>query len=224
MVSFALVTEGITDQDVLKHLIFGIVEDNDDEEVYFAILQPLLDATDQARQARDSFGGWENVLEYCTNTKELLKALAVNQYLVIQIDTDCCEHPNFGLSLQTSPAQLLLDVKNILIDKLTLAFYNKYKDRIIFAVSIHSTECWLLPHYGSTNSARKKIVSCEQKLNNELNTLNIPYKKDSPCYVKICKPLSKYKNIRLMRPHNGSLDNFVTDIEALKPYAHLVGI
>lgn len=223
MASFALVTEGITDQLVLKHLIHGIVEDKDDEDVRFSILQPLLDATDEARQARGSYGGWEKVLEYCTKTTELLNALSVNQYLVIQIDTDCCEHVNFGLSLQTPIAQLALDTKAVLIEKLTQEFYDKYKDRIIFAISIHSTECWLLPYYGSSVSSRKKVTSCEQKLNNELNKQKIDYNKDGDCYMIICKPLSKYKNIRSIRAHNNTLNDFVASVEALAPYAHKIG-
>lgn len=223
MASFALITEGLTDQTALKNLIHGMIEDKDDEEVHFNILQPALDTTDQSRQGFESWGGWEKVLDFCTQTTELLKALSTNQYLVIQIDTDTCEHANFGLCLNTEPSQLVTQTKEILIKKLTEDFYSTYKDRIIFAITVHSTECWLLTFYGSQNSSRKKIVGCEQKLNNELNLINTPYNKDVTHYEKICKPLRKYKNISRMRINNDSLEDFLKSLETLAPYSHKTG-
>lgn len=223
MATFALVSEGITDQLILQHIIYAVVEDDHDEEVHFSILQPLRDATDQSRQEPESFGGWEKVLEYCTKTNELIEALSVNQYLVIQIDTDFCEHPNFGLSLhdngrELTPLELALTTKNKLIELMTWEFYDAHKDRIIFAITVHSSECWLLPFYGTTASARCKTKSCESTLNRDLTKQDIKYAKDGPCYEKICKPLSKAKLLKRARKLNGNLDDFVESIESLAPY------
>jgi hypothetical protein len=224
MATFALVSEGITDQVVIEHLIYGIVEDGHDEEVYFTILQPLRDETDKSRQLRESYGGWENVLEYCTKTELLLEALSTNQYLIIQIDTDCCEHPAFGLSFhkngtETTPVDLATEVKNVLINKLTADFYNRFQDRIIFAVAVHSTECWLLPFYGTTASAKVKIKSCEHKLTSELAKLNITFVKDHPRFSIISKPLAKSKLINKNKAANSTLHAFVEDIASLAPYS-----
>jgi hypothetical protein len=223
MATFALVSEGITDQVVIEHLIYGVVEDGDDEEVHFTRLQPLRDETDKARQQRESYGGWENVLEYCTKTEKLLEALSTNQYLVIQIDTDCCEHPAFGLSFhkdgaETPPIDLAIEARNVIIEKLSVDFYNRYQHRIIFAIAVHSTECWLLPFYGTTASAKVKTKSCEHKLTTELAKLDISFMKDHACFSKISKPLSKWKLINKNKNINLTLRTFLNDISSLAPY------
>ena len=54
MASFALITEGITDQAVLENILTGLYG----EDVEVNPLQPLRDATDTSRVKSDSFAGW----------------------------------------------------------------------------------------------------------------------------------------------------------------------
>jgi len=112
--TFALITEGITDQVVLETVIRANCHSMTTDEINIVPLQPTRDATDTAR-AKD-FGGWEKILEYCSSPNRILEALDFNDYVVIHIDTDCAEHPNFGVQLSQNGlerrvAEIINDVK-----------------------------------------------------------------------------------------------------------------
>ena len=94
MLTFALVSEGVCDQAVIEHLIQTTCEKILDCEIEVYPMQPLRDATDSSA----NFGGWERVFEFCETG--IPAALSVNDYVVIQIDTDRAEHVKFGVSLQ----------------------------------------------------------------------------------------------------------------------------
>lgn len=185
MLSFALITEGITDQIVIERLVSIILECESDFEVEINRLQPLCDENDRSKQAENSFGGFENLLAYCADPSKMADALEFNQYLIIQVDTDRCEHPGFGLALnkggrEVSTEELINDVKSSLIEKITPEFYNEHQNRIIFGVSVHSTECWLLPFFSNKRVDQDRRLSCETHLNRALNLSNTAYAKDGP--------------------------------------------
>ncbi|MFJ4249330.1 hypothetical protein [Pseudomonas sp. NPDC089741] len=221
MPAFALVTEGITDQVLVESLVTTILEDEYGIEVDINVLQPLLDETDNARQKKESFGGFEKVLDYCSDQEKIQDALAFNNYLIIQIDTDSCEHPAFGLNLyrdgsELSPRELVTDVTNLLISRISTQFYSQYNNRIIFAITVHSTECWLLPFYNTKGTCKTK--NCQQHLNNELNKQNISYNKDGPIYRKLCKPALKLKNIDAAARYNSNLGDFIGHLKSFAPF------
>jgi hypothetical protein len=87
--TFALITEGITDQVVLESVIRANCRSMTTDEIDVVPLQPTRDATDTAR-AKD-FGGWEKIFEFCSSSARILEALDFNDYVVIHIDTDCAE-------------------------------------------------------------------------------------------------------------------------------------
>ncbi len=58
--TFGLIAEGLTDQIVLKNILFGYFKDPD---LIVKNLQPI-DSTDEDDDAR-KFGGWYKVLKYC---------------------------------------------------------------------------------------------------------------------------------------------------------------
>ena len=82
MPSFALITEGITDQIVIENILYGFVGDL---EIDINPLQPLRDETDENRAS--NFGNWHKVLEYCSSDR-FKNALQFNDFIVVQIDTD----------------------------------------------------------------------------------------------------------------------------------------
>jgi hypothetical protein len=61
MVTFGLITEGITDQIIIENILTGFFN----KELEFNQLQPLRDETDQYRAT--NYGGWCKVVEYCAN-------------------------------------------------------------------------------------------------------------------------------------------------------------
>jgi hypothetical protein len=164
MISFGLITEGITDQEVISNILFGYF---DNPDLVITELQPLRDETD--RNKSQNFGGWGNLIEYCKS--EVFKyAFQTIDYLIVQIDTDVCE--DYGISKKEkgkdlTPEQLITKVIEKFITILGQDFYEKLKSRIIFAIAVHSIECWLLPIY-YTDKKREKIVGCLDALNREL--------------------------------------------------------
>lgn len=162
MSSFALITEGITDQVTLETILW----EHYDSDLDVTYIQPIRDATDESRQ--ENIGGWEKVIEYCT-LPEFKSSFLFNEYVVIQIDTDCGEHVNFGVPLTVNgkdrhQQDIINDVINLLISKIGEDVYSEYKDRILFAISVHSLECWYLPLFESKKAKQSKSKNCTEHL------------------------------------------------------------
>ena len=64
MPTFALISEGLTDQIILERMIEQICGEKFEDGVDINPLQPLRDATDAATAPH---AGWELVFEYCKN-------------------------------------------------------------------------------------------------------------------------------------------------------------
>lgn len=167
--SFGLITEGVTDQMIIRYLLAGILDDSD---IDVRELQPIYDATD----ADDRFGGWYKVLEYCKSEK-LKKALEQNDYLIIQIDTDRCTDIGFDVPRiengeKHTPSVLYEKVRekleNILKTHQGTDFFDKNKHRIIFAIAVEETECWLAPFYFSDIRDKGMTQNCLQKVNSKI--------------------------------------------------------
>lgn len=222
MTTFALITEGITDQIVIETILHshysGVL--NEGEEVEVRALQPLRDATDEARQDENTFGGWERVLEHCTLSDNISEAAAFNDFIIIQIDTDCAEHKNFGVPLTANGTEkavneLIEDVKNLIISKIGHQVYSTHEDKFIFAVAIHSTECWLLPLYAKTKAHATRTKSCENHLKHLIKVSGEDFRKDYDCYRKIAMPLRKKKMLVDVREKNESLNIFIASLPEL---------
>lgn len=207
MVSFALVTEGITDQAVLETILCG----HYGEEPDINPLQPLRDATDESRQG--GFGGWERVFEYC-GLDDLQDALEFNDYLIIQVDTDCGEHPRFGVPLTAGgkdrlEIDIIDDVRKILVSKLGDDFYQEFQDQILFAISVHSLECWLLPLHASTPKDSSRTKSCDKHLGRAVKT---ELEKDYQTYKALSKGYGKKAAIETARQCSASFDVFLSSL------------
>lgn len=215
MSSFALVTEGVTDQIALEAILCGHFSSNDLE---VNSLQPLRDATDESRQA--GYGGWELVLEYCTQYEHLVEALSFNDYLIVQIDTDVAEQKNFNVPLTESGKQkpvdqLVAEVCGVIKGKLGDKFLKQFGERVFFAVSVHSLECWLLPLHVNEKKKQKKLLHCETVLAKALASANVAYKKEADCYRNLSKGYEKKKNIELVAQQNRSFEIFLASLPVL---------
>lgn len=210
MTSFALITEGITDQVVLTAILQATyTEEPDINEV-----QPVRDETDNSRQG--SFAGWEKVLEYC-GLDFFQQDFIFNDYVIIQIDTDVAEHPNFGVPLTENGADittgdLVNNVKEMIANKIGKEIYEKYKDRIIFAISVHSLECWLLPLFINDKKGASRLKNCENHLARALEKRGVPYVKDFRCYENLSKGFFQKKIFSLAESRNESLKIFISSL------------
>ncbi|MDA3557122.1 hypothetical protein MKL42_06330 [Acinetobacter sp. AOR15_HL] len=197
-----VICEGPTDFHVLKHTIQAYLD-----PIQIRDIQPPLNAQ-QTQIASDAWGGWEKVSEYL-KSEDFLILLENMDYVVIQIDTDVCEHRNFNvspISLANNDHNLFYDaVKQKLlewIDSAGIPFNKKkakrfihyqnlrnrkisisYIDKIIFAISVHSLECWLLA-YHDTRPRRCKITGCENALTRYLSSVGKTINKNAKDYIQ----------------------------------------
>lgn len=210
-----LICEGVTDSIVLENLLCNYLNIDDDD---IKKLQPLLDETDK-KQA--NFGGWHEVLLYLQST-EFVDAVENHDILIVQIETDVCEQKNFDISpislANNNQAQFYDLIKQRLITQINQRYadnFEKYQQKIIFCICIHSLECWLLIHYQKTQPKHEKITGCEDALNQTLNKLDIPYKKDYRHYNNLSQKI-KPKDMNLIAKHSFSFEQFLQQLTTLK--------
>jgi hypothetical protein len=214
MPSFRLITEGVTDQVTLE-IILSIFYDDPDIDV--ERLQPPGDETDKYKQKEGEYGGWLMVFRYLESI-EFKEAVDFADYLVIQIDTDVSgefnvPHQEAGKDL--TPGEIFERVKEKLISKMDSEFYNIYKSKFLFAVCIHSIECWFLPLY-YTDKRKSKLLNCLETLNRQLArkegfTID-SNKKKSRYYDKITKKFNNKKNLLKLANHSPSFKIFIDNL------------
>jgi len=214
--TFALITEGVSEYTVIHHLISKYFGDD-------PIINPIQPKIEKSKQVSE--GGWNEVLKYCER-KELSHILVENDYIVIQIDTDQSQQSPFDVShsesgMEKSSDRLFADVVARLERDMP---ENIDKTRIIFAVCIHSIECWLLPLVYSDNR-KEKTKGCLAALNNGLTRKNMPSISESgdknsltsrKAYQKILSLLKKKSDIKEISVHNSGFQKFVYHLELIR--------
>lgn len=218
--TFALITEGQTDQAVLDNILHGFFE----EEIEVHHIQPPEDATDHSRW--DGHASWTLVKKYC-ELEEFGNAAQYNDYVVIQIDSDVCEKSGFDVPKTENgrevPTEELVEKIGIkIIEWIGEDIYNTFKNKIIFAICVHSLECWLLPIFFENNSPKStRTKNCLDHLNRELRRQNltaIPQEsKDYRVYDRLSGKFSRKKHLEKLHSKNPSLKIFVESLQSLPP-------
>ncbi|MCP4134139.1 MAG: phage tail protein [bacterium] len=217
MANFGLITEGVTDQIIIENILNGYFKSDD---IIVNELQPLRDETDSNRS--ENYGGWTLVFNYCKSNK-FKEAFPFNDYIIIQIDTDVSEEKHYDVSKRDEngkelpPEELIEKVIEKFKGLIGEDFFLQNRDKIIFAISVHSIECWLLPLY-YTDKKKAKITSCLRTLNQELNkkekfTID-PENKNPDYYERISKPYLKHKTLMKHCRENPSFEVFIDEIES----------
>ncbi len=216
MASFGIICEGVSENKMISHLIRRYLGDVDVNAV-----QPRISATGK----QDNYGGWQQVLEHC-NVEQLNNVFTTNDYLVIQIDTDVCDE--YGVNKkdqnnnQISDKLIYEKVADRLKNKITKEIYDKYSNKIIFAICINEIECWLLPLYYDDNR-RCATDSCIKKLNRKLQKQNLGIPDtDKNCpqaqkaYGEIFKLMKKKSTIQEISQYNYGFQKFVEQLDNIK--------
>ena len=184
MLKFGLISEGITDNAVLENILIGYFEE--DISGYINHLQPPPSAP----------GGWSRVLKYCSSM-DFKNDFTDNDFMVIQIDTDKSFDAPFDVSheengVKLSVEQLIEKVKQRFEKLFEEAFGTNFKaefnNRILFAIAIHSTECWLLPLYFEKNAEKIEIKNCYEQLNKKVKGLQKTLKIYDTISADFCFP------------------------------------
>ena len=138
MISFGLITEGLTDQIVIENILAGYFKNPD---LDIRPLQPERDKDDENKFT--GYGSWSQVFAYC-RSRDFQESFQFNDYIIIQIDTDVSEE--FGIPQQDengelTPKELIEKVIEKFKQEIGQYFYSQCQQRIIWAISVHSIEC-----------------------------------------------------------------------------------
>ena len=214
MAAIGLICEGVSEVNMISYIIRRYLGDVDVNTI-----QPEI-----VNGKQDSFGGWRQVLNYC-NEDKFEQIFATNDFIVIQIDTDTCCEKGYDVDIyddnhnRISDSTLFARVVDRLKLNLSDIFLQKYNDRIIFAVCINETECWLLPLYYN-DDRRCGTDFCIRKLNQELKkqNLNIPDKDKNSVYAQktyreIFKKIKKKATIQEISQYNFGFKRFVEQLD-----------
>ncbi len=213
MIKFGLITEGHTDQIVIKSILAGYFNRSD------LVIRPLQPEIDKDKNP----GGWTLVFDYC-RSKKFRESFQSNEYIIIQIDTDVLvDSDNYNYNVpsrdengnQFTIQQLIEKVIEKFRDVIGEEFYDKYQQRIVFAISVDSIECWLLPLY-YTDNRKAKSKNCLDTLNQALSkkhdfTIDA---KNPDYYREIAKQYGKHKILMKHYQDNPSLKFFIEEIES----------
>ncbi len=219
MSTIGLISEGITDQIVIEHILYGLLGDDD---LSVDPLQPTRDATDE--NVALTSGNWVKVFEYCESIL-FQQAVENMDFVIIQIDADIFKKENLNEKYKVvlqhlSSAQQLEAIKNKLTTLIGEEFVRQNANKIIFAIAIDSIECWLLPiYYSSKPNTASKEVNCLETLNRALQkaenfTID---KKDPKFYRKISKPYKKKQELARLSPLNANLSAFIQEVQTKIP-------
>jgi hypothetical protein len=205
MAIFGLACEGITDQIVIQNILCGFYKDYKELDGEIIPFEPLRDETN--RKQEENSGGWTRLLTYLGESRFQDDVLN-SEYTIIQIDTDISDEVGFNAFKGTlSPQELIHKVKERLIAQIDSIkpFYEAYHEKIIFAISVHSLECWILPLYKDLK--KEKIVGCFETLQRESKSIKVI--KEYNRYDKLSEPLRENKKLLQIATKNSSLQNFI---------------
>lgn len=113
-----------------------------------------------------------------------------------------------------TPEQLIEKVIEKFKQEIGKDFYSQCQQQIIWAISVHSIECWLLPLYYQDKKKKSKLKNCLETLNKELiKKHNFRIDAKNPEYYRtISKQYSKHKVLMGCYKDNPSLNSFLVEI------------
>ncbi|MGZ3809831.1 MAG: hypothetical protein ACXVCE_17235 [Bacteriovorax sp.] len=208
---FAVVGEGKTDFIVIRNTLIGYFNDKN------LPINRLLPKEDEPV-------GWSNVFKYLS-TEEFKGAFEANDYIIIQIDTNECHDWNesmthIGDNLEQVET-FINQIKNVLVNKIGREFYESNKHKIIFAITIHEIECWLLPFNTDKRAHVSKIVNCSNTLESIAQTrgfsISQKHYRDGKNYDDLSKEMKKNATLMERGELNPSLKYFLDLLNSFFP-------
>lgn len=216
-----ILAEGVTDQAVLEAILAGWFGDDD---LDVSRIQPP-----QAERAPAvGNAGWGMVIK-SFETGRFAEPLAsgLRDYLVVQIDTDVSEQKGFDVpwregARERSVEELVVAVIARLRDAAGAERFDAHSDRMLFAICVHSLECWLLPLVYRDNK-RRKTSGCLDAMNHALRAANkdalanAAGEKNLRAYERAARAFEDRNTLLDAGKHQPSLARFLRALEAAFP-------
>lgn len=210
---FGLACEGPTDQIVIENILCGYFE-NPDLGEHITELQPPFDETDQ----KHGNGGWPLLFKYLASTRFRDDVLNTD-YVILQIDSDIAGEipvPHRDNHDNELAADLL--IANIQIQLIASinsgadGFYETHAEKIIFAICVHSLECWLVAHHGEQST----IHNCFEVLKTAIDPKLIRVAKKRRNYDQLSQPFLDRQTLIATATKDQSLNAFLQSLENIE--------
>lgn len=195
-IGIAIIAEGITDQVVIEKILKVHYKSVlSDDELSIKHLQPHRDETDEGKQAKDAHGGWKNVLEYLKQDEILIGALSLNEKIVVQIDGDICFDDSINIDPNLDCDTVCEEIIKLLKKQIDSEILEHIEDRLLFAIPLHSTECWLISLHSNDVRYRGKKNKCIENLAIVTADAGLDCTKNHDNYEVLVRPIRKSKNL-----------------------------
>ena len=212
--SFALITEGASEHQIIKHILLHYMP----EEPDIHQIQPQL-----LNGKQQNIGGWNEVLKYCEREEDLQAILKLNDFVVIQIDTDQCEIEPYSVSRMENGK--LVDAEQLwerVYDRIMSAIPDTIdKSRVIVAICTETIECWLLPVCCAREVDKRHTNQCLNHLNHELRRMGINPITDKnsdrarSSYSIVLSKMRKIKDIKDAAELHCGFSKFLSELDAI---------
>lgn len=215
---FYIVAEGNTDQAVIQNVLLGYfgrrVEEPDIEWVSPKYLEKKPPhATDR--------GTWGKVFQYL-RAGDYREALQFPGYLVVQVDTDVSTHVHFGVpheeagsGRKLTPEELVRAVRERLRREIVAEDIELVEARILFAIGVHETQCWLAPLVARAERQRA-ITGCDHAVQQGIADRNLRRQfglKEVRAYNAVSAPFNKRKELTAAAKKQKSLSMFLEELD-----------
>lgn len=144
-----VICEGVTDFPVIRNILYAFFRE---DQIDLLQRLPDIPVNYSHAQPNNISGGWREIPKFLFNA-EFRQSVSLFDYLIVQIDTDVCELAGFDVVPQSMAdhdiAGFYERIKAKLaewIDQGEPNFFAKHQHKLIFCISVHSLEYWLLIH------------------------------------------------------------------------------
>ena len=210
-----IVSEGVSDFWVLRHIITRYLKDQD---LWVLPLNPK--QTKDGKQ--DGPGGWGLVMKYLEDKEKKLMVEALKEdfeYIVVQIDTDVCEEYGVKHDL-TDMGVFWQNVCDNLSNRLPEDFD---RSKLIFAICIDEIECWLIPFVDINRKDCESTNRCVNIVNKNIKGKDLFIDADNKnsdgaksAYDYILKQKKKPKDIKECSVHNYGFTKFIEQLDKME--------
>ncbi len=204
--TFGIISEGVTDQAIIEQILYAHFGNPD---LDIRPLQPQRLVSNQTK----GFASWTLIFHYCLSD-DFREAFSDVDFVILQIDTDICHHAPFGIDAKRSSETVeafILRVQERFVElweaKWGADFCLHFFHRILFAVAVQASECWLLPLY-APQKKQDKLVGCLKEVEQAVKQ-SLEKNKTYPFYERLTAPYRKAKNLPSLWQANPSLDFFI---------------